>query len=156
MKSGRNSNGYLSRPPADSITEWLIGLFWILVGLVVVFPYTYLAGGGTRHLWLTSVGLLIASAILYALYHLAYKLRWIVGGAFWMFLVYCTLPIFVNGISIVFKWVGLVTVGSFIFEYRYASLLVPPLAIVIGLVASAFAKALRRCRPRGKVRPPSQ
>lgn len=154
MKTKKVERVYRQR--LDPATEYLMLVVCLLVGLVMTSLYTYFAGGDANHLHITTFVLPIASVILYILYYM-YKIGWFFSAEpFWIFLVYCLLPIWVNGISIVLKWVGLSMVGDFIFRYRYASLIAVPLSLVIGLVASAFAKAIWRCRPGGRARPPSK
>lgn len=152
----RNLAGQLAGGVATA-SMWLL---YLLVGLVMAVPYTYLAGWPANdNLLIIALALPITSVILFALYAACkmeeYRVRWRISRVFWGFLGYCLLPIFANGISIVLKWAGLAMVGGFIFEYRYTSLVAVPLAVIIGLVAYSFARSFWRQRFSGNATPPS-
>jgi len=151
----RNLAGQL----AEGAGTFLMWTLYFVVGLVMAVPYTYLAGWDANNLVLTAFALPITAVILYALYTACkmkrYDIPWWIHRVFYGLLGYCLLPIFANGISIVLKWAGLATVGGFVFEYRYASLVVVPIVSIIGLVAYSFAKSVWRQRFSGNATPPS-
>ncbi|MBI1999061.1 MAG: hypothetical protein HYS74_00195 [Parcubacteria group bacterium] len=144
---------------ADGAGTFFMWTFYFVVGLVMAVPYTFLAGWDVNNLFLTAWALPIASVIIYTLYTMCkmkiHTIPWWIHRVFYGLLGYCLLPIFANGISIVLKWVGLATTGGFIFEYRYASLVVVPVAVIIGLVTYSLAKSFWHQRFSGNATPPS-
>ncbi len=121
------------------------------VGYAMAVPYTFLAGWDKSNLFIfvTALILPITLAIIYALHT-----RW--PGhrerAVWIFLGYCLLPVFMNGISIIIKWAGSITAGNFVFKYRYESLI----AALIGFALYSLAKNIRQLFSSNKTTPPSK
>jgi len=147
----RNLAGQLT---GGTVTIFMLLLYFV-VGLVMAVPYIFLAGWDVNALIIAIWILPIPSVIFYTLCKMEFhRIPWS-SRIFRGFLGYCLLPIFANGISIILKWVGFTGVGSFVFGYRYASLVAVPLTVIIGLVAYSFAKSFWRQRFSGNATPPS-
>ena len=127
----------------NRLSDWCVWIFmtiaYFVIGAVMAVPYAHLAGWNADYLTVISLVLPLTSAILYILHLLR---RMLPGKAmnkvFYGFAGYYLLPVFANGISIVLNRIGLTTVGSFIFEYRYASLIMVPLTGIVGIAIYVF------------------
>ena len=109
---------------------------WMLVGSVISIPYTYLAGGNYEHFSTITIFAPAAAGILALVYMLGglwnennKRPRW--GNRyFWILFAYFSTPIILNGISIMIKKMGYELTGYYIFELRYATLVIIPIALV--------------------------
>ncbi|MFA5386275.1 MAG: hypothetical protein WC297_01170 [Candidatus Paceibacterota bacterium] len=154
------------------IIIFLVSVLYVVVGFMIATPYIYLAGNGNiDNMLLATVVSPAISIILFCLYALCRfckkdisdpdsdtdtsRIARISRKIFWTLFSYCLLPIFMNGISIVLKWIGVTTVGNFIFKYRYISLSAIPLTIIIGLIIYWSIKDAWHKRFSSNATPPS-
>ncbi|MBU2036913.1 hypothetical protein KJ866_01770 [Patescibacteria group bacterium] len=144
-------------------------VFIILYGVagnVLMYPYTFLAGWDENFPSLNAsvfaVLLLPAACLsLFVLYWISKDRHKMVKigyreafekayKVFWWLLGYLLLPIFTNGVSLLLKWAGLTTIGNFAYEWRYESLVMVPLTILVGFIAYLYAKDWWQHPPHSK------
>lgn len=123
------------RQLSPQASMWLIEVWdlfklivqYVITGFVLGIPYTWLTSGGNTALKLT----VIVSPLVALLLHLIYKFytTWTFGGL----LCWATLPISINAVSHILDRAGLQRASDFLFEYRYHSLWIIPLAISLVL-----------------------
>jgi|SRR3989344_4668833 len=145
----------------SAITSLIDSSIWhiayLILGLLLAIPYTFLAGWDTAVLGIAMFALPIAALIFYTLW-CARKVRaqdvpWWVGVVALMFLGWCLLPIFTNGISIGLRLICFVAASRVIFELRFWSLgLVPGIALT-GFIAYALTIQARRQLSNGGTPP---
>ncbi len=105
-----------------------LGLLWFLVGCILATPYTWLANGGFTNFFLTVCIAPFGALVLYFTY-MSQLSKW-GNGFFWEVAAYVCLPVIMNGASLLVKRLGYETIASYIFGWRYFSLVVVPLLIV--------------------------
>lgn len=111
---------------------------YCLIGIVMAVPYTYLSGRGEIMnafipLFLPAVSILLLT-LLYLIRFSNYRdkiPRW-ANKVFWGLLIWALLPIIANGFSIALLKIGFVSIGKFIFDHRYKSLIVVPIVACVG------------------------
>jgi hypothetical protein len=121
----------------NAISIIILFIAYLLIGLIIAIPYTYLAGWDVNN---------VASATLFSPFVLAFLCIFYLSGrkvhhsnlkgfniTFWVSLIYFFLPVIANGVSIILNWANL-PYGNLIFEYRYNTLLVFPVIVMIVLV----------------------
>ncbi|MEK7582066.1 MAG: hypothetical protein AAB488_01920 [Patescibacteria group bacterium] len=135
--------------------------FALLAGCVLSIPYTYLTGENSWNFFMTVFIGPITTLFLFIVY--TYEMRennhrggkrpkW--GGSyFWILVIYFCSPILLNGASLLLKWTGQEAVSSYIFEYRFLSLLAVPILVVFYNVTSDGVVSIRK-RFSGGVTPP--
>lgn len=129
-----------------------ISLYYV-VGLVLAIPYTWLSGGSAEeNLALIAWFMPLAAVGIYGLYRACKDsqtdIPWYVHRILFGFIGYVSLPIILNGASIIMSGAGLNSAGDFLFAGRYTSLLIAPFVIL-----ACFGIYIRRAE---KVKRPGQ
>jgi len=110
---------------------------YLLIGLIIAIPYTYLAGWDVNNVASAVLFSPLVLVVLCVFYLLGRKVRLSnlkgYSVAFWVSLVYFFLPVIANGVSIFLEWIKL-PYGDLIFEHRYKTLFVLPVVIIILLL----------------------
>lgn len=144
------------------IAQFILALAYLLVGCVLSVPYTYLANGSMDNFMLTAGIAPIGAFVLFIAHTVEramsrrepYRTRMLGGWFFWGLVTYFCLPIFLNGASLLLNSMGLSTVGHYVFEFRYATFLGVPIALIIlGLIAGGVESILEKFK--GRAKPPS-
>ena len=140
----------------DSFINSNLGPFlYIVVGLVMAVPYTYLAGWDKNYVFFVALALPIVTVVLYVLRGMPQRFLKdfpVFRKGFWAIVLYCLLPIFSNGVSIFLKWAGIAMIGDMVFRYRYTSLVLVPLALFIGWIILEDIREWRGCMRRWRAR----
>lgn len=112
--------------------QFIFGLLWVIAGLVISIPYTFLSGGNYKNFMFTVFFGPVAGFILFV----SLSISRVSGSKlfFWLLILYFCFPIILNGISILLRWSGENEIGSFVFTYRYFSLFAIPVAILASLL----------------------
>jgi cytochrome bd-type quinol oxidase subunit 2 len=126
----------------NTITIFILIIVYLLIGLVIAVPYTYLAGWDVNVMPSTVMFSPLALIVIVVFYFMArgerrYKSRGF-KTTFWISIIYFLLPVIANGVSILLRWLEL-PYGDFVFEHRYQTFLVLPGIIIILLVCLIFA-----------------
>jgi hypothetical protein len=114
----------------------LFSIIWIIVGIILAVPYVWLAGGYSDPAVIITFFGPGVCLLLFFLYHISKVLKEI-KPFFWFLLVYSFLPVLLNGVSMLLKWMGVRGAADFIFNHRYESL-----AIIFILLAALLAGGL--------------
>jgi hypothetical protein len=121
----------------NTITIFILIIVYLLIGLVIAVPYTYLAGWDVNVMPSTVMFSPLVLVFLGILYLAARGERYSKSRGFrttfWISVVYFFLPVIANGVSILLRWLEL-PYGDLVFEHRYQTFLVLPGIIIILLV----------------------
>lgn len=139
-----------------TLTYWAIRVgavvVYLIVGLALAVPYTYVSGGATPDSLSFGTLVLPWTVLVLVLLYQGSKsqsndcwTRRVFGGIFWGLLGFVLLPVVTNLVSLGCTWFGFVRLGEFIFQCRYLSLLmVPTIAFMMLIGAAAVAACFRR------------
>lgn len=107
---------------------FFLALLWMIVGGIFSLPYTFLASGDSRCLFLMAIISPVLAIILYIFYEVS---PFFTFGSkrkkyLWLAILYICSPVVLNGVSYVFGWFGLETTKLFFFEFRFFVLILIP------------------------------
>ncbi len=121
-------------------TAMIIIIVWCVVGLILFFPYAWLAGGVQDPI-LSTIMTVIAPIVVVALAVLLVLAREEIPEkgrrkflvVFWTLLIICNLPIVLRFTSIGLKALSYALVSDFVFRYRFYSI---PVATAIAVLVT--------------------
>ena len=118
----------------------IIIIVWCVVGLLLFFPYAWLAGGVQDPI-LSTIMTVIAPIVVVALAILLVLAKEEITGwgrrkfliVFWTLLTICNLPIVLRFTSIGLKALNYAVISDFVFKYRFYSI---PVAMAIAVLVT--------------------
>lgn len=105
----------------------ILTMIYIGVGMLLAAPYVFLSGWNIATFTYAALCLPIVVIILIILYITSHK-------DFWTTVTFICLPIVLNGISVIFKWLDYTKTAEMIFKWRFKSLVFILLATLAILV----------------------
>ena len=103
-----------------------LAIAWIVAGLILGIPYTWLAGSSEHSInvfvFAPPISLFLLFMFLFAKHCPYGKDRKWYFGAFWTLIAFFSLPIILRFVSIGVKALGYIKTADFIFKYRYESI----------------------------------
>lgn len=116
---------------------------YVVIGYLLSIPYTLVAGWDDRGIPLDTIFFfsMVLPATLFLLGCLfcisrdigtkeERSVKKVARKIFWWGVGILLIPILVNGLSMILRQLGLTTIGAFVFEWRFASIIIVPLAIL--------------------------
>lgn len=115
----------------------ILSVLYIGVGMLLAAPYIFLSGWNKSAFFYASGFLPVVAILLFLLYIVTRK-------GFWVTITYVCLPIMLNGISTIFKWLDYTKTAEIIFKWRFKCLVY----IVLVALAVLVIKNIRAL-PKG-------
>jgi hypothetical protein len=130
-----------------------LAIVWMIVGLLIAAPYTWLASGEALHFVATIFLGPIGGVTLYFVWRMekvrvcdksAARRKFLGTYFFWLIAGYGCLPVLLNGVSVALRTLGFETTAQYIFALRYVSLPAILLAMLLGFLIFLFIRRSNR------------